>query len=383
MRLRAGTAVSRTARWIRRVSHDHRVGQLHAEQQSTHPDVGSDGAHDVGHARAGLLLRRRRRDRRLCGGGVGSHPEPAPHIPGRGRGSGRACAGRSGRNNRGGVGGVDCQAAPAKIRHGCHIGGAQKPEQRTMGVDAEHFPTDAVGPRQEGWAQADRRTAAQTLRFPADPVADGDVHAFILVIPLLVGNVGDQFLVDTTPCIVRGLDREAVRVAQFVGPEGAVDVLDVQPSMLDATRQRAQRHRLHNVVTLTPTLPVLPPPPRSQAGSRHQRKIGVDRDAHPPIVFSRTLLEDDISTRFPTPWRTRSALRRSQGTESPDMPGRFSSACFDGNYPIELRRRTALGEHVIQRWPMSPEPAPIQLALCNRRTSTCLHCAVPSVVGRR
>ena len=62
------------------------------------------------------------------------------------------------------------------------------------------------------------------------------------------------------------------------------------------------------------------------------------------------------------------------------MPGRFSSACFDGNYPIELPRRTALGKHVIQRWPMPPEPAPIQLALCNRRTTTCLHCAVPSVL---
>jgi hypothetical protein len=106
-----------------------------------------------------------------------------------------------GETTGGGVGGVDCQAAPAKIRHGCHIGGAQKPEQRTMGVDAEHFSTDAVGqPRQEGLAQADRRTAAQTLRFPADPVADGDVHAFILVVALLVGNVGDQFLVDTAPC---------------------------------------------------------------------------------------------------------------------------------------------------------------------------------------
>jgi ubiquinone/menaquinone biosynthesis C-methylase UbiE len=40
-----------------------------------------------------------------------------------------------------------------------------------------------------------------------------------------------------------------VRVAQIVGPEGVVDVLDVQPNMLDATRQWAQRHRVHNVVT--------------------------------------------------------------------------------------------------------------------------------------
>ena len=94
------------------------------------------------------------------------------------------------------VGGVDRQAAPAKIRHGCHIGAAEKPEQRTMGVDAEHFPADTVGqPRQQGPAQADRRAAAHTLRFPADPVADGDVDTFILVVALLVGNVGDQFLV--------------------------------------------------------------------------------------------------------------------------------------------------------------------------------------------
>ncbi len=33
--------------------------------------------------------------------------------------------------------------------------------------------------------------------------------------------------------------------------------------------------------------------------------------------------------------------------------------------------------------PMPPESAPIQLALGNRRTTTCLHCAVPSVSGRR
>lgn len=43
-----------------------------------------------------------------------------------------------------------------------------------------------------------------------------------------------------------------MHVAQIVGPEGVVDVLDVQPSMLDATRQRTQRHRVHYVVTTTP-----------------------------------------------------------------------------------------------------------------------------------
>jgi hypothetical protein len=105
-----------------------------------------------------------------------------------------------GETTRGGVGGVDRQAAPAKIHHGCHIGTAEKPEQRTMGVDAEHFPADAVGqPRQQRAAQTDRRGAAQTLGFPVDPVADGNVDTFSLVVALLVGHVGDQFLVDTTP----------------------------------------------------------------------------------------------------------------------------------------------------------------------------------------
>jgi len=63
----------------------------------------------------------------------------------------------------------------------------------------------------------------------------------------------------------RGLGREGVHVAQIVGPEGVVDVLDVQPSMLDATRQRTQRHRVHNVATSTPTLPVGSPNPTPPA----------------------------------------------------------------------------------------------------------------------
>src|SRR6476660_1586387 len=71
---------------------------------------------------------------------------------------------------------------------------------------------------------------------------------------------------------------------------------------------------------------VLPPPPRSQTGSRHQKKIRVDRDTHPPIVFSRTPLDGDISTRFPTPRRTRSALRRSQGFLSLTMNKRWVGA---------------------------------------------------------
>ena len=97
------------------------------------------------------------------------------------------------------IGGVDRQAAPAKIRHGCHIGITEKPEQRTMGVDAEHLPVDAAGqPMQKGPAQTDRRAAPQTLRVPGNPVVDGDMDTLILVIAFLVGNLGDQFLVNTT-----------------------------------------------------------------------------------------------------------------------------------------------------------------------------------------
>ena len=97
------------------------------------------------------------------------------------------------------IGGVDGQAPPAKIRHGRHLGVAEKPEQRMIGVDAERCPTDPVGqPRQQGSAQTDHRAAAQTLRFPADPVADGDVDTLIFEVALLVGHLGDQLLVDTT-----------------------------------------------------------------------------------------------------------------------------------------------------------------------------------------
>jgi hypothetical protein len=109
--------------------------------------------------------------------------------PGR-RGCTARCSAHSAAVLHHGSAGVDRRAAPAKIGHGCHICAAQKPEQRTMGVDAEHFPFDAVGqPRQQGPAQADRRAAAQTLRLPADPVADGDVDIFIGVIALLVGDI--------------------------------------------------------------------------------------------------------------------------------------------------------------------------------------------------
>ena len=61
-------------RRLRAFAHDHRVGQLDAEQQAAHAGVGGNGAYDVGHARAGLLVRRCRGDCGLRGGGdVGDH----------------------------------------------------------------------------------------------------------------------------------------------------------------------------------------------------------------------------------------------------------------------------------------------------------------------
>ena len=96
-----------------------------------------------------------------------------------------------------GAGWVHRQPAPAKILHGFHIGAAHEPEQRTMGVDDQRGPINAAGkPRQQRSAQTDRRAGAQAFVLPPDSVADGDVDAFVLEIPLLIGHICDQFLVD-------------------------------------------------------------------------------------------------------------------------------------------------------------------------------------------
>lgn len=50
-----------------------------------------------------------------------------------------------------------------------------------------------------------------------------------------------------------GLGQHAVEVAGYVGPEGRVDVLDVQQEMLDATTTRAERRGVGNVVTALAT----------------------------------------------------------------------------------------------------------------------------------
>lgn len=45
-----------------------------------------------------------------------------------------------------------------------------------------------------------------------------------------------------------GLGQQAVQIAGWVGPDGQMDVLDVQQEMLDATVARAQRRGVRNVV---------------------------------------------------------------------------------------------------------------------------------------
>jgi ubiquinone/menaquinone biosynthesis C-methylase UbiE len=45
-----------------------------------------------------------------------------------------------------------------------------------------------------------------------------------------------------------GLGQQAVEVATYVGPQGRVDVLDVQQEMLDATVARAESRGLRNVI---------------------------------------------------------------------------------------------------------------------------------------
>ena len=48
---------------------------------------------------------------------------------------------------------------------------------------------------------------------------------------------------------------------------------------------------------------VLPPPPRSQTGSQHQRKIGVDRRHAPTKPALRAAIRREIHARFATPRR--------------------------------------------------------------------------------
>ena len=126
-------------------------------------------------------------------------------------------------------GGVDREAAPAKVLHRRDVGAAEEPEQRTVGVDAERRPVDAVGqPRHQRPAETDRRAAAQPFDVPADAVADGDVDSFVLEVALLVGDIGDEFFVDPVP-----------DVGQVDGVHGACPFSDPLVAVTSVHRQAA------------------------------------------------------------------------------------------------------------------------------------------------
>jgi PIN domain len=108
---------------------------------------------------------------------------------------------------------------------------------------------------------------------------------------------------------------------------------------------------------------------------------------------------DASQRRLPDPRLTVCALDSGLDVIGLHRPDSFARVTLDGlskNHAMTLNhsattRRTSPARtppwwtqpSSNARWPMPPEPAPIQLALCNRRTTTCQDCAVPSVSGRR
>jgi hypothetical protein len=97
-------------------------------------------------------------------------------------------------------GGSDRQAFAGQVGQGGQAGAGEEPEQRAVGVDAEGDPGDPVGqPGQHRPAEPDGGAAAHPLLVPDAAVAQRDMDALVGVVVLLVGDVGDQFLVQATP----------------------------------------------------------------------------------------------------------------------------------------------------------------------------------------
>ena len=90
---------------------------------------------------------------------------------------------------------------------GGQAGAGEEPEQRAVGVDLECDPGNAIGQSgQQCPAEPDGGAVAQPLPIPGAAVALRDVDALIGVVVLLVGDVGDQFLV-RPPLDVGEIDR--------------------------------------------------------------------------------------------------------------------------------------------------------------------------------
>ncbi len=93
--------------------------------------------------------------------------------------------------------------------------------------------------------------AAARRRSRGEPTPLPYAQRWMLAIPRPVGSLrrvldpreGERILE-----IGPGLGQHAVEMAGYVGPQGRVDVLDVQQEMLDATATRAEQRGLGNVV---------------------------------------------------------------------------------------------------------------------------------------
>jgi SAM-dependent methyltransferase len=91
-----------------------------------------------------------------------------------------------------------------------------------------------------------------------------------------------------------GLGQHAVEVAGYVGPEGRVDVLDVQQEMLDATAARAERRGVHNVVAaLADSSGRLPYEDASFDAAYIVTVLGEIRDPQQTLVELRRVLKPD------------------------------------------------------------------------------------------
>jgi SAM-dependent methyltransferase len=107
--------------------------------------------------------------------------------------------------------------------------------RRAVGFVAAAAAGDAVARR---WSRADPTPLPYLLRWElAIPKPTGPLKR------ALAAREGERVLE-----IGPGLGQHAVEVAGYVGPEGRVDVLDVQQEMLDATLARAERRGVSNVV---------------------------------------------------------------------------------------------------------------------------------------
>ncbi len=106
---------------------------------------------------------------------------------------------------------VDADPAALQLLDRAVVVAGKQPEHRPVGVDAQNRPRDAGGQaRHHRPAQADRGGPSDSFGVPGASVADGYVDALLLVVVLLVGDVGDQFLVDSQPGVgeVDGVHRE-------------------------------------------------------------------------------------------------------------------------------------------------------------------------------